>query len=66
VSVTFSPSGVVTSAIVDGGAFPVTAVGSCISIRFRGTRVPAFEGGPVTVGRSFFVQPQPGWSQNPF
>ena len=66
VSVTFAPSGVVTSAIVDGGAFPVTAVGSCISIRFRGTRVPAFEGGPVTVGRSFFVQPQPGWSQNPF
>jgi hypothetical protein len=66
VSVTFAPSGVVASAIVDGGAFPVTAVGSCISIRFRGTRVPAFDGGPVTVGRSFFVKAQPGWSQNPF
>lgn len=66
VAVTFSPSGVVSSAIVDGGPFQVTAVGACISARFRTVRVPAFDGGSVAVGRSFVISPRRDWSQGPF
>jgi hypothetical protein len=51
--VTYAPSGAVSSATVDSGPFPGTPVGACIALRFRSARVPAFCGGPVTVGKSF-------------
>lgn len=53
VTVTFDPSGSVSSAAVDGGPFPGTPVGGCIAGKFRGARVPAFGGSPVKVGKSF-------------
>jgi predicted Zn finger-like uncharacterized protein len=55
VKVTFSPDGSVSSAVVDGGPFPGTPVGGCIAGKYRGARVPAFAGGPVSVGKSFTV-----------
>jgi hypothetical protein len=30
-------------------------VGGCIAGKFRAARIPAFEGAPVTVGKSFTV-----------
>ncbi len=53
VTVVFAPSGLVSSAVVDGGPYPVTAVGACIGARYRSARVAAFDGGPVTLGRTF-------------
>lgn len=53
ITVVFAPTGVVVSAVVDGGDFSVTAVGACISARFRGVRVAPFDGGPVSVRRTF-------------
>jgi predicted Zn finger-like uncharacterized protein len=53
VRVTFAPNGSVSSAVIDSGPFPGTSVGGCIAGKFRGAHVPAFAGGPVTVGKSF-------------
>lgn len=53
ITVTFAPSGSVSSAVVDGGSFPGTPVGGCIAGKYRGARVPAFGGSPVKVGKSF-------------
>ena len=55
VKITFAPNGSVSSAVVDSGPFPGTPVGGCIAGKFRGARVPAFSGGPVSVGKSFTV-----------
>jgi predicted Zn finger-like uncharacterized protein len=55
VKVTFAPNGSVSSAVVDGGPYPGTPVGGCIAGKYRGARVPAFSGGPVSVGKSFTV-----------
>ncbi len=55
VKVTFGPDGGVQSAVVDGGPFPGTPVGGCIAGKYRGARVPAFSGSPVTVGKSFTI-----------
>ncbi|MBL8613367.1 MAG: zinc-ribbon domain-containing protein [Myxococcales bacterium] len=55
VKVTFGPDGSVQSAVVDGGPFPGTPVGGCIAGKYRGARVPAFAGSPVTVGKSFTI-----------
>jgi hypothetical protein len=55
VKTTFTPSGAVWSAVVDGGPFPGHAVGGCIAGKFRSARVPAFGGGPVSVGKSFRI-----------
>ena len=64
VTVVFSPAGLVTSAVVDGGPFPVTAVGACIGARFRGVRIAAFDGGPVTAGRTFTLRAAaPAWEE---
>jgi hypothetical protein len=52
VSVTFAPSGRVTTATVDGGPFAGTAVGSCIARALRGATVGPFDGAPVTVHSS--------------
>jgi hypothetical protein len=53
VTVTFEPSGSVSSAVVDSGPYPGTPVGGCIAGKYRGARVPAFGGSSVKVGKSF-------------
>ncbi len=55
VSVTFSPSGSVSSAVADQPPFAGTAIGGCIAAKFRAARVPAFGGGSVKVGKSFSI-----------
>ncbi len=49
VSITFAPTGRVTTATIDGPPFAGTPVGGCIASRFRGVSVPPFSGGPITV-----------------
>jgi len=56
VSVTFAPSGRVTTATVDGGPFAGTAVGGCIARALRGASVAPFEGSPVTVHSSVRIR----------
>ena len=51
VSVTFAPSGRVTTANV-AGPYAGTATGSCIAQAFKGARIPAFGGGPVSVRKT--------------
>lgn len=53
VTVTFEPSGSVSSAVVDSGPYPGTPVGGCIAGKYRGARVPPFGGSSVKVGKSF-------------
>ncbi|MEP7119530.1 MAG: hypothetical protein ABJE95_01420 [Byssovorax sp.] len=56
VSVTFAPSGRVTTATVDGGPFVGTAVGGCIARALRGATVARFDGAPVTVHSSVRIR----------
>jgi hypothetical protein len=49
VSVTFAPSGRVTSARVEGGPFKGTDVGGCIAVALRGAAVGPFDGETTTV-----------------
>lgn len=56
VKVTFQPSGSASHVEVDP-PFAGTASGACILQRFRSVTVPAFAGGPLTVGRSLVVSP---------
>jgi hypothetical protein len=51
VSVTFAPSGRVTSSRVTGPPYQGTAIGGCIAAAFRSASVPPFDGDPVTVTR---------------
>ena len=53
VSVTFAPSGRVTTAVVDGNRLSGSAEGGCIARTFRTLRVEPFSGPPVTVHKSF-------------
>jgi hypothetical protein len=55
VSVTFAPSGRVTSSTVEGPPFAGTSVGGCVAARFRSASVPPFSGSPVTVHKSFTI-----------
>jgi hypothetical protein len=55
VQVTFAPSGKATSANITEGDFAGTSVGSCVAKLFRGAKVPAFSGDPVTVSKSFSI-----------
>ncbi|PKN50169.1 MAG: hypothetical protein CVU63_00085 [Deltaproteobacteria bacterium HGW-Deltaproteobacteria-20] len=55
VSVTFAPSGRVTTATVMG-AFAGTPEGGCIARTFRAARVEPFEGGLVTVHKTVAVR----------
>jgi hypothetical protein len=48
VSITFAPSGRVTSSVVSGG-FAGTTTGGCIASAMRSATVPPFDGGPVSV-----------------
>ncbi len=55
VKVTFAPSGNVTSASVEGPPFAGTAVGGCVAAAFRSAHVPPFDGGPISVSKSFII-----------
>ncbi len=55
VSVTFAPSGRVTTAVVNGPPFAGTSVGGCVAAAFRRASVPPFDGSPVTVHKSFSI-----------
>jgi hypothetical protein len=56
VSVTFAPSGRVTTATVDGGPFVGTSAGGCIARALRSASVAPFDGSPVTVHSSVRVR----------
>lgn len=54
VKLTFDPSGSVKEAVVDAGPFLATpAVAKCIGEQYKKVKVPAFQGEPVTVGKTF-------------
>ena len=55
VKITFAPNGSVSAAVIDSGPFNGTPVGGCVVGKFRGPHIPAFGGGPVTVGKSFTI-----------
>jgi hypothetical protein len=53
--VTFHPSGSVSAVEVEA-PYAGTATGACVAQRVRGVSVPAFSGGPLTVGKSFVIE----------
>jgi hypothetical protein len=55
VTVTFSPSGRVSSAIVDDPSFSGTPAGRCVTAAFFGATVAPFDGAPVRVGKTFDI-----------
>ncbi len=56
VKLTIASSGLVSTAVIDDGAYRGTAVGRCIEERFRSARVQPFTGGPRLVGKSFVIR----------
>lgn len=54
-TVTFAPSGRVTTATVAGGSYAGTGVGGCVASVFRRAHVPPFSGSAVTVSKSFQI-----------
>ncbi|MEP7049882.1 MAG: zinc-ribbon domain-containing protein [Pseudomonadota bacterium] len=54
-TVTFAPSGRVTTATVAGGSYAGTSVGGCVASGFHKAHVPPFSGAPVTVAKSFQI-----------
>jgi hypothetical protein len=56
VSVTFSPTGRATRAIVDGPPFAGTATGGCIASKMTQAKVPPFTGSRVTVKKRVVIQ----------
>jgi outer membrane biosynthesis protein TonB len=56
VSVTFTSTGQVTSALVLGAPFGSTLEGNCIAAKFRAARIPPFSGADVTLRRSVELQ----------
>lgn len=56
VTLTFAPSGRVTSANVNGPPFAGTSVGGCVASIFRRAKVPPFSGSSVTVSKSFTIR----------
>jgi hypothetical protein len=55
VVVTFGSSGAATTAAVDKAPYAGTPVGQCIAKKFKKAKVPAFQGQPVTVGKTFKI-----------
>jgi len=55
VSVTFAPSGRVTSSTISGPPFQGTVTGGCIAKAFRAATVPPFTGDPVTVSKTVTI-----------
>jgi hypothetical protein len=56
VTITFAPSGRVTTAVVAGPPFAGTPTGGCVASTLRSARVPAFVGDPVTVRKTVTIQ----------
>lgn len=56
VSITFAPSGRVTTATVNGPPFSGTPTGGCIAATFRRATVPPFSGAPVSVSKTVQIQ----------
>jgi hypothetical protein len=56
VSITFAPSGRVTSARVVGPPYQGTRTGGCIALSFGSASVPPFTGDPVTVSTDVHVR----------
>jgi hypothetical protein len=56
VTITFAPSGRVTSATLSGPPFAGTATGGCIASAMRRAKVPPFAGDRVTVGKTIVIQ----------
>jgi predicted Zn finger-like uncharacterized protein len=54
-TLTFAPTGRVTSATVDSPPFAGTAVGGCVAAIFRRAKVPPFTGNPIRVSKSFSI-----------
>ena len=50
-----SPWLTVSTVEVDQPPYSGTSVGGCVAAKFRGARVPAFAGSPVSVGKSFSI-----------
>ena len=55
-TITFAPSGRVTSANISGPPFAGTPTGGCIAAALRKARVPAFDGDRVTVSKTIVIQ----------
>jgi len=55
-TITFAPSGRVTSANIQGPPFAGTPTGGCIANAMRHAHVPAFSGDRVTVNKTIVVQ----------
>lgn len=55
-TVTFAPSGRVTTALLSGPPFAGTETGSCIAAALRRARIPAFAGEKVTVGKTIIIR----------
>lgn len=53
VTVTFSPAGAASSAVVDRGPMAGTPVAKCIQAQYAKVKVPAFKGDAVAVGKTF-------------
>ena len=53
ITVKFTPAGSAAEAIVDKGPMMGTPVAKCIAREFKKTKVPAFKGEVVQVGKSF-------------
>jgi hypothetical protein len=56
VTVTFSPSGIVTSAVSDQPPYLNTPVGECVAAKFRSVHMTPFAGAPVKVGKAFVIR----------
>jgi len=56
VTITFAPSGRVTTALVAGPPFAGTQTGGCVASTLRSARVPPFLGEPVTVRKTVTIQ----------
>lgn len=56
VTITFAPSGRVTSANISGPPFAGTETGSCIASVLRGVKVPAYAGDFMTVRKTIQVE----------
>jgi hypothetical protein len=55
VKVTFLPSGAASAVEVEA-PYAGTATGACVAQRYRGATVPAFAGGPLSVGKTFAIE----------
>lgn len=56
ITLTFAPSGKVTSSTLSGAPYEGTQIGNCIASAFLSIRVPAFTGDPVTVTNTLTLQ----------